>query len=152
MNKAELLVKELAEMTGSDMELDASGICELVADGNLVVMRYREASDDWLCFGVVLDGGEEELSRETLAKALEIGLFGAETGGYHLGLHGNSLVLSDIVPFVEDLTAETFAERMLALSQKVTAISERLEGSESFVPGLDSDPIFSALDERLIRV
>ena len=56
MNKESLLIRELAEVTGTDVELDASGICELVASGNLIVLRYRETSGDWLCFGVVLDG------------------------------------------------------------------------------------------------
>ena len=51
MSKEELLIKELSEVTGTDVALDVSGICELVADGNLLVMRYREASEDWLCFG-----------------------------------------------------------------------------------------------------
>lgn len=151
MSKEELLIKELAEVTGTDVALDASGICELVADGNLVVMRYREASEDWLCFGVALDGGDDELPRGTLAKALELGLFGAETGGFHLGLHGNALVLSDVVPSLE-LTAEAFAERLLALSRQITSVSERLEGAESVEPGLGEETIPAALDERFIQV
>lgn len=151
MRKEELLIKELAEVTGTDVALDASGTCELVADGNLVVMRYREASADWLCFGVVLDGGDEELPCGTLAKALEMNLFGAETGGFHLGLHGNALVLSDAVPTL-DLTAEAFAERLLALSRQIMSISERLDGPESSESGLAKETILAALDERFIQV
>ena len=151
MSKEELLIKELAEVTGTDVALDASGICELVADGNLLVMRYREASEDWLCFGVVLDGGDEDIPRGTLAKALELGLFGAETGGFHIGLHGNALVLSDAVPSF-DLTAETFADRLLALSRKITEMSEQLESGGHSEPGPENEPVLAALDERFIQV
>ena len=151
MDKAKLLIKELAEVTGTDVELDESGICELEADGNLLVLRYREARKDWLCFGVALDGGGEGISRETLAKALELNLFGAETDGFSLGLFGNSLILSDSVP-AADLAAEEFAMRLLALSRKIAAISERLQGTDGGGQNVEHEAVFSALDDRFIQV
>lgn len=151
MNKEALLIRELAEVTGTDVELDASGICELVASGNLIVLRYRETSGDWLCFGVVLDGGDDALPHETLSRALELGLFGAETGGFSLGLHGNALVLSDIVPS-ENLTAEVLVERLLALSDKITSISERLEGADAIERGSEEEAVLSAFDDRFLKV
>ncbi len=151
MDKAELLIGELAELTGIDAKLDESGFCELEADGNLVVLRHRPSSEDWLCFGVVRDGGEEELPREILAKALELALFGTETGGCHLGLHGNALVLSDTVPS-DGLAAAAFAERILDLSRRVTYLSGKLEKAVAPADGLDGENILSGLGDRFIQV
>lgn len=151
MNKESLLIKELAEVTGTELELDASGMCELVADDNLIVLRYREASEDWLCFGVVLEGGDGTVPRATLAKALELSLFGAGTVGLSLGLHGNALVLSDCVSSV-DLTAEAFADRILFLSRRISSISELLNETVESGRDLEMDSVRTALDECLIPV
>ena len=151
MDKAELLIGELAELTGVDVSLDASGFCELEVDGNLIVLRHRPSSEDWLCFGVVRDGGEEGLPREVLAKALELGLFGTETGGCHLGLYGNALVLSDTMPLA-GLVASAFAERILDLSRRITHLSGKLEELVSPMAGLDGENILSGLGDRFIQV
>ena len=128
MTNEELLIRELAEVSGVDIMLDGYGTCEAVVEGNIIVMRYRPEDGDWLIFGVVRDTGEE-LTREVLAKALEMSLFGAATKGLHLGLYSQALVLSDKVP-ADGLSAEALAERLVFLSQRINALAEKFETGE----------------------
>ena len=128
MTNEELLIRELAEVSGVDITLDGYGTCEAVVEGNIIVMRYRPEDGDWLIFGVVRDTGEE-LTREVLAKALEMSLVGAATKGLHLGLYSQALVLSDKVP-ADGLSAEALAERLVFLSQRINALAEKFETGE----------------------
>lgn len=128
MTQEELIIRELAEVSGVDITLDGYGTCEAVVEGNIIVMRYRPEDGDWLIFGVVRETSDE-LPREVLAKALEMSLFGAATKGLHLGLYSQALVLSDRVP-AEGLSAEALAERLIFLSQRINALAEKLETGE----------------------
>ena len=125
MEKDELLVRELSELTGVELAYSDDKTCDLSVDGRIVVLRYRPEDDDWLYFGVVSET-EDDQSREVLAKALKLNLFGSETLGMHLGLFGNALVLSGSVP-MDGLTAENFAERLLFLSRHIGKLAEKLE-------------------------
>ena len=125
MEKEELLVKELSELAGVEIEFSADKMCDLTVEDRIVVLRYRPEDDDWLCFGLVTDD-DEPPSRKTLEKALSLNLFGAGTHGLHLGIFGNALVLSDSVPMA-GLTAEVLAEKLLFLSQGIAAVSEKIE-------------------------
>ena len=124
MEKAELMVKELSELTGTELALSPDNICELAVDDRVTILRYRPEDADWLCFGLVTDD-DEPPSRKVLEKALSLNLFGAGTHGLHLGLFGNSLVLSETVP-MDGLTAESLAEKLLYLSRQIAAVSEEL--------------------------
>ena len=125
MEKDELLVRELSELIGVELSYSDDKTCDLAVDGRIVVLRYRPDDDDWLYFGVVSET-EDDQSREVLAKALKLNLFGSETLGMHLGLFGNALVLSGSVP-MDGLTAENFAERLLFLSRHIGKLAEKLE-------------------------
>ena len=125
MEKDELLVRELSELIGAELSYSDDRTCDLAVDGRIVVLRYRPDDDDWLYFGVVSET-EDDQSREVLAKALKLNLFGSETLGMHLGLFGNALVLSGSVP-MDGLTAENFAERLLFLSRHIGKLAEKLE-------------------------
>lgn len=125
MEKDELLVRELSELTGVELAYSDDKTCDLSVDGRIVVLRYRPEDDDWLYFGVVSET-EDDQSREVLAKALKLNLFGSETLGMHLGLFGNALVLSGSVT-MDGLTAENFAERLLFLSRHIGKLAEKLE-------------------------
>ena len=94
----------------------------------MILLRYRPEDNDWLYFGVVLES--EELSRETLEKALALNLFGAETLGLHLGLFARSLILSGTVP-ADGLDAEGLAEKLLFLSKCIAQLSEKLQSDDS---------------------
>ena len=138
MEKAKLLINELAELTSTEINFTAENICEIVVEDRLILLRYRSEDNDWLYFGVVLES--EELSRETLEKALALNLFGAETLGLHLGLFVQSLILSGTVP-MDGLNAEGLAEKLLFLSKCIAKLSEKLLRDDS---GADA-PISSEL-------
>jgi hypothetical protein len=129
MEKAKLLIEELSQLIGVEIEFSQDGICELAVEDRMLILRYRPEDKDWLYFGIVTDD-EDELSRGRLKKALSLNLFGAETSGFHLGLFGNSLVLSGTA-MMEALTAEAFAEKLLFLSRHIATIAEKLQ-SEDF--------------------
>jgi hypothetical protein len=129
MEKAKLLIEELSRLTGNEIEFSQDGVSELAVEDRLLMLRYRPQDDDWLYFGFVTDC-EEELSPEKLKKALSFNLFGAETSGFHLGLFGNSLVLSGTAA-KESLTAESLAEKLIFLSRHIATLSEKLQADES---------------------
>lgn len=138
MKEATALIQELAALTGADMTLSPEGVAELVADGNALTLRWREGDRDWLCYGIALDGGDEPLGREVLARALAFNLFGADSLGLHVGLFANAIVLSMTCPSA-GLTAEAFAERLLFLSAQIDALARRLvvgvdEGAPAAAP------------------
>ena len=124
MEKEDLLIKELSELTGAEMDLSPDKTCDLTVEDRIVVLRYRPEDDDWLYFGIMAEpeGGP---SREMLAKALELNLFGSETLGLHLGLFGDALILSGTVG-MDGLTAESFAEKLLFFSRKMNNLAEKL--------------------------
>ena len=125
MEKAKLLVVELATLIGIEIELTNSGICELSVEDRLILLRYRPENNDWLYFGLVTNGTEAP-SQSLMEKALALNLFGAGTLGLHLGLFGQSLVLSGTASF-EDLNAEKLAEKLLFLARQIGHIVEKLD-------------------------
>ena len=142
MEKAKLLINELAELTSTEINFTAENICEVVVEDRLILLRYRPEDNDWLYFGVVFES--EELSREMLEKALALNLFGAETLGLHLGLFAQSLILSGTVP-ADGLDAEGLAEKLLFLSKCIAKLSEKLQGDDSgAVASIPSELTFGA--------
>lgn len=139
MKEATALIQELAALTGADVALAPDGVAALVADGNALSLRWREEDQDWLCYGVVLDGGAEPLARDVLARALSFNLFGAESLGLHVGLFANALVLSTTCP-AAGLTAEAFAERLLFLSAQIDALGRKLVSDADAVPSAAAAP------------
>jgi hypothetical protein len=135
--KPELIVKELSELIGTELTLSSDNLCELDVDGRVTVLRYRSEDDDWLCFGLVTDD-DEPPSRKVLEKALSLNLFGAGTHGLHLGLFGNSLVLSESIP-ADGLTAESLAEKLLFLSRQIADVVEKLGEESSDGDAVDPD-------------
>ena len=125
MKKAKLLIQELAQLAGTELEFQENAICELAVNGRLLLLRYRPEDDDWLYFGFVTEG-EEELTTEQLKKALCLNLFGAETYGLHLGLFDGSLVLSGTVA-MDGLNADDFADKLLFLSKRIEALAEKIQ-------------------------
>ena len=128
MEKAKLLIKELAELTSTEINFTADNICEIVVEDCLILLRYRPEDNDWLYFGVVFES--EELSREILEKALSFNLFGSETLGLHLGRFNQSLILSGTSE-MEGLNAETLAQKLLFLARQINVLSEKLGDNES---------------------
>ena len=127
MEKAKLLIDELAALTGVELAL-VDNLCELTVEDRMVLLRYRPEDNDWLYFGMLTDG-DEAPSRSVLENALALNLFGSGTFGLHIGLFGQSLILSGTAP-MEGLTAEVLAEKLLFLARQIVIISESL-GEES---------------------
>jgi hypothetical protein len=150
MEKDELLVRELSELIGVELSYSDDKTCDLAVDGRIVVLRYRPDDDDWLYFGVVSET-EDDQSREVLAKALKLNLFGSETLGMHLGLFGNALVLSGSVP-MDGLTAENFAERLLFLSRHIGKLAEKLEVGSDLVGMRPSEDVLSPWSAGFMQV
>jgi hypothetical protein len=149
MEKEELLIKELSELTGAEIELSPDKTCDLTVEDRIVVMRYRPEDDDWLYFCIVVEpeGGP---SKEMLAKALELNLFGAETLGLHLGLFGDALILSGSAA-MDGLTAEAFAEKLLFLSRQMERLAEKLS-AEEVEAAQDSGEVSSPWDSGFMQV
>ena len=133
MDNDELLIKELSHHTGVEMEYRTDErLCEISVDGHVLMLRYRPDGDDWLYFGVVADFEDEGLSEAVLTRALEFNLFGAGTSAFHLGLFGMSFILSGTVA-MDGLTAESFADRLVALGRKIEELSGELAESGAAV-------------------
>ncbi len=149
MKKTTALVQELAALTGADVALSPEGVAELVADGNALTLRWREEDQDWLCYGVALDGGDDPLAREVLARALEFNLFGADALGLHVGLFANAIVLSTTCP-AAGLTAEAFAGKLLFLSAQIDALGKRLTvGADAGATPVEAPAADALLSDRL---
>lgn len=148
MEKAKLLIKELAELTSTEINFTADNICEIVVEDRLILLRYRPEDNDWLYFGVVFEC--EELSREILEKALSLNLFGAETLGLHLGRFNQSLILSGTSE-MEGLNAETLAQKLLFLARQINVLSEKLGDNESSQEASLEAPL-SPLDAAFMQV
>ena len=129
MEKENLLISELASLTGVELELSSDKICELAVEDRIVVLRYRPDDNDWLCFTVVAEP-EDGPGKQMMENALRMNLFGAETLGFHLGLFGKALILSGTAA-MDGLTAETFAERILLLARHAGKLAEKMESTEA---------------------
>lgn len=123
---AQEFLAALAKVVGVESTLDADGMFDLDVDGRLVTVRLEPPGDAWTYSTFVLTGAEAEpLPEALLRKALALNLMGAATNGHHLGLFGESLVLSGRVPG-DGLDAEVFAEKLLLLVRTAARLSADL--------------------------
>lgn len=119
MTPYETAINALAEALETKLEIASDRLCDVEVDGRLVVLRpVGEAEASIMMFALVAGAPEDgELSAEVKDCALSMNLFGTNTLGGHLGLFGQSLVLSAPPMEATGLTAEAFAENMLAFSR-----------------------------------
>ena len=119
MTPYETAINALAEALETKLEIASDRLCDVEVDGRLVVLRpVGEAEESIMMFALVAGAPEDgELPAEVKDRALSMNLFGTQTLGGHLGLFGQSLILS--APLIEatGLAAEAFAENMLAFSR-----------------------------------
>ncbi len=94
------LMEEFSAATGVDTVVDGERSCTLEADGILVTLQYLEDADEVVLFAPVWQPEAEgaQPSSATMRAALELGYDGKETGGAHIGLFENSIVLSIHLP------------------------------------------------------
>ena len=145
MNSFEALISDFAEKTGLSLQSVKDGDVDLVVDGVDVSVQYRQDKDDCVMFTLPLDDMEPDARMSR--RALELAANGAGTGGHFLGVKEGMFVLSSVAR-LGGLSAEDFAERLLALAAATRRVAEALalavaegvaEGAGAEEPGADGD-------------
>ena len=128
MTPYETAINALAEALETKLEIASDRLCDVEVDGRLIVLRpIGEAESSIMMFAIVAGAPEDgELSAEVKDCALSMNLFGTNTLGGHLGLFGQSLVLSAPPMEATGLAAEAFAENMLAFSRFAGEMEQKL--------------------------
>ena len=117
------LVAEFAEKTGVTPGEPGADSFDIMADGILVSVQYRQEKDDCIIFTLPL--GDMEPDAAMQRRALELAANGAGTGGHFLGIKEGMFVLSAIVPLA-GLSAEDFGKRLIALADVSHRVGEQL--------------------------
>ena len=117
------LVAEFAEKTGVTPGKPGADNFDVIADGILVSVQYRQDKDDCIIFTLPL--GDLEPDPAMLRRALELAANGAGTGGHFLGIKEGMFVLSAIVPLA-GLSAEDLGKRLIALADVSHRVGEQL--------------------------
>ena len=123
MNAFETLISDFAEKAGLSLQTVKDGSVDLVVDGIDVSVQYRPDNDDCVLFTLPLDDTEPD--DRMARRALELSANGAGTGGHFLGIKEGMFVLSSIAQ-LGGLSAEDFAERLLALAAATRRVAEAL--------------------------
>ena len=133
MTPYETAIAALADALETKLEIASDRLCDVEVDGRLIVLRpIGEAEASIMMFALVAGAPEDgELSAEVKDRALSMNLFGTNTLGGHLGLFGQSLILSAPPIEATGLSAEAFAENMLAFSRFAGEVEQKLAGAEA---------------------
>lgn len=128
MTPYETAVAALSEALGTKLEIASDRLCDVDVDNRLVILRpMGEAEASVTMFTPVAGAPDEgKLPAEVKDKALSMDLFGRETLGGHLGLFGESILLSAPPVEATGLAAEAFAERLLAFSRFAGEVEQKL--------------------------
>ena len=139
MTPYETAVAALSEALEMKLEIASDRLCDIDVDGRLVILRpMGEAEASVTMFTLVAGAPDDgKLPAGVKDKALSMDLFGKETLGGHLGLFGESILLSAPPVEAEGLTAEAFAERLLAFSRFAGEVEQKL--SEANVPSAETE-------------
>ncbi len=122
MNRFELILQELGELSDVEMKPASDGIAEVVVRERAVLMRMVDETDSAIMlFTTVADEADDAMK----ARALELSLFGKGVVGRHLGLFADALILSGNL-VVDGLTAEAFAKEVIAFASLADDLSRRL--------------------------
>ena len=133
MTPYETAINALAEALETKLEIASDRLCDVEVDGRLVVLRpVGEAEESIMMFALVAGAPEDgELPAEVKDRALSMNLFGTNTLGGHLGLFGQSIILSAPAIEATGLSAEAFAEKMLAFSRFAGEMEQKLAVAEA---------------------
>ena len=132
MTPYETAINTLAEALETKLEVASDRLCDVEVDGRLIVLRpIGEAEASIMMFALVAGASDDgTFSAEVKDRALSMNLFGTQTLGGHLGLFGKSIILSAPAIEATGLSAEAFAEHMLAFSRFAGEVEQKLAGSE----------------------
>ena len=128
MTPYETAIAALSDALKMKLEIASDRLCDVEVDGRLVILRpMGEAEESLMTFALVADAPTDgKLPAEVKDRALSMNLFGTETLGGHLGLFGESIVLSAPTIEATGLTAESLAENLLAFSRFAGEIAQKL--------------------------
>jgi len=96
MTPYEIAISALADALETKLEVASDRLCDIEVDGRLVVLRpIGETETSIMMFAPVAGAPDDgKLPAEVKDRALSMSLFGKETLGGHLGLFGESMILS----------------------------------------------------------
>ena len=127
MTAYEEAIVKFAEASGEKLDLPADRVATLMADGRVVQLKPSGETEDGMTAFTAVARTEDgaEFSRETLATALSLNLFGTETLGANLGLFADTIFLSKEIALV-GITSEALAEELLAFARLAADIEKRI--------------------------
>ena len=125
MTTCERIVSELGEELGLELKPGTDGTTEIAVEGRLTLIKPDAVGESVTLYTIVAmaDGSPDP---ETMKSALSINLFGLQTLGGHLGIYLDAYIYSRIEP-VADLSAEAFADRLVAFARIANEIAEKLK-------------------------
>ena len=119
-------IKRLSAATGAEIDIGPDRIAMVEVEGDMIMLRPAGEDESGLtAFSILAEGGDDiPLPRSVLELALDMNLFGVNTGGGHIGFINGGLVFSLSRP-LEGTTAEAVAEQLVAF----THLSRELKSS-----------------------
>jgi hypothetical protein len=127
MNPFETVIKDLAEVTGLPLQVEADDSCSLESNDMIITIQYMREQDNVVIYAPVMVPEEEErLPYGVLRKALEFSYEGKGTHNAFLGMLNGALILSVSLPMT-GLDADSLAVRILAFTDTAQDISQELE-------------------------
>ena len=132
----EAVIEELAAATGAEIRIGTDRVAEIAVGDELVLAKPTDTGEEnATIFAVVSEG---ELDEAALKRALSLNLFGRGTLGGTIGLFVDSLVYSMSVR-LEGLSAEDFAEKLVAFAKKATEIAADISSGSPDVAAAEAD-------------
>ena len=132
----EAVIEDLAAATGAEIRIGTDRVAEIAVGDELVLAKPTDAGEEnATIFAVVSEG---ELDEAALKRALSLNLFGRGTLGGMIGLFVDSLVYSMSVR-LEGLSAEDFAEKLVAFAKKATEIAADISSGSPDVVAAEAD-------------
>lgn len=130
MTLYETMLRDLGDGLGLELKPEGDGVAQIAVEGRTILLKPLAGEEAAVAMAVVATAAEDgSFSTKILEKALSLGLFGRGTGGGHIGLFGDSLILSRELALA-GATPEAFAEILLAFARNAAEIDEKLAMSE----------------------
>ncbi len=152
MTLYETMLSDLGDGLGLNLKPEGDGVVQIAVEGRIVLMKPLAGEEAAVAMAIVATATEDgAFSVKTLEKALSLGLFGRGTAGGHIGLFGDSLILSREFALAGE-TPEAFAEMLLAFARNATEIEEKLSSPSSEPSPAISNAVLDQLSSLLYRV
>ena len=142
----ETAIAALADALETKLEIASDRLCDVAVDGRLIVLRpIGESETSIMMFTPVgsepVDG---KLPAAVKDMALSMNLFGKDTLGGHLGVFGESVILSSQPVEADGLDAQSFAERLLVFSRFAGEVEKSLADAGTAEDDVAKEPQLDA--------